>query len=295
MMHYDAVLSKDVKGMTNFLSLKEMMRHYFASRRNRYLTIGCLMGLSLFSLVKGCSSSESEKKEYYIGQDNRWPTLNVMGRERLFATFTHNLLATIAKPETFGFHLVEAPSADLIPQLEQGKLQGVLISLEPDALNTRKLAFSDPYFLTGPVLVIPATAPLKGWNEQRKKIVGVEAKSHFLLRLEQDPSIQLKIYNDSLKALSDLERGRIDGAVLPIIPAYTYVETFYKDKLQIVTLPLTTEGARLVALKDSEGQLLIQRFNEGLAVLKQNGVYKKLLGQWGLIDPEEIVVPQPPL
>lgn len=269
--------------------LAEKGHRFFASKKNRYITLSCLLGLSLFFLFGGCGLNRSSKSEYYIGQDSRWRAFNLMGRERNFAAFTNDLLARISRQEKFGVRIIVTPTSELLSDLERGKLQGALILQEPSHLTENRFVFSDPYFLVGPVLILPVKAPIDGgWNEKGRKIVGMLNNSHSLLNLEQDPTIQVKLYDDILKALSDLNERRIDGVILPAIPAYTYVTTFYKNELKIATLPLTDEGVRLVALKNEEGELLIKRFNEGLAKLKENGTYQKILEQWGFINFEQI-------
>ena len=65
---------------------------------------------------------------------------------------------------------------------------------------------------------------------------------------------------------------------------YTYVHTFYKNELKIATLPLTDKGIRLAAQRNEAGKELVERFNQGIAVLKANGEYHKLLERWGLVD-----------
>ena len=279
------VIMKDVI-MAAIYPILAKEKNFFSSKRNRYLTIGSIIGICLLLVLKGCNWENVFEKEYYIGQDSRWHNLNLMGKERNFSAFNNDLLAAIARKEKFGIRIVVTPSSELIPNLEKEKLQGALISLQPSYLH-ENLIFSEPYYLTGPVLIIPSTAPIEGWNEKRRKIVGVPAASHTLLSLEQDPTIQIKFYEDIFKALSDLSERKIDGAIFPAIPAYTYVSTFYKNELKIATLPLNDEGVRLAALKSKEGEELIKRFNAGLASLKQSGAFLKMLEQWGLINTEQ--------
>lgn len=270
-------------------SVSDKDNRLFSFKRNRYIILGCILGLCLFFLMRSCSLNTFIEPNYSIGQDSRWQNLNLMGKERNLSAFNNDLLAAIAKQEHIRIHLTTIPQSDLISDVERGKVQGALTTLKTSYLNEGKLIFSEPYFYIGPVLVIPSTAPIEGWNEKGKKIIGILANTHILSELEQDPSIQIKYYNDKLSALSDLSERHIDGVIIPVIPAYIYVTTFYKDKLKIATLPLSDDGIRLAALKNEEGQLLIKHFNDGLAALKQNGTYNKILERWGLINIEQIV------
>ena len=225
---------------------------------------------------------------FHIGQDSRWATLNLMGKERNLTAFNNELLSSIAKLENFNIRIEITSAADLISDLEEGTLQGALTSVQPSYLNEENLIFSNPYFHIGPVLIIPSTAPIEGWNDKRKKIIGIPLYSPILTSLEEDSTIQTKIYDDILHALSDLSDYKIDGAIFPAIPANTYVRTFYRHELKIATLPLTDEAIRLAALKNEKGIMLIELFNKGLATLKKDETYDKFLERWSLINVEKI-------
>jgi polar amino acid transport system substrate-binding protein len=252
----------------------------------RYIAIGVILGLFLLYLFRSCSSDILMENRYIIGQDTNWNSLQLMGKERNLYAFNNELLTTIAKQEHFRVLLTAVSNP--LEELEKGELQGVLTNLQTSYLNENLFVFSDPYLLTGPVLITPSTLPVNGWNENRKKIVGVLKRSPMLLTLEQDSSIQIKIYDDILPALTDLRERRIDGAIFPAIPAYTYIQAFYKNELKITTLPLTDEGFRLVALKNEAGKSLIDKFNAGLREIKQKGDYNKMFERWGLINPENL-------
>ncbi len=274
--------------MTKIRSLSSIGKRLFQPKnRLRLLGAGFLIAF-LILLIKSCSTDSQTATDYYIGQDSRWPGLDLMGKERNMMAFNSDLLATIAKTENLRIHLINGSSKELFSQLEQGILQGVITNLKPDYSNEDRLIFSDPYFLLGPVLIIPSTAPIQGWNEKAKKIIAVPARTPNILKLESDPSIQIKFYDDILRALADLSDRNIDGAVFPALPAHVYTKTFYSQELKIATLPLNDDGLRLAAPKNDAGKLLIEYFNKGLATLKQNGTYQQLIDQWGLVDIEAI-------
>lgn len=261
---------------------------FLHSKKITNLVFGIILGLSFLFFIRGCSFNNHPDRTFLIGQDSRWAALNLMGKERNLTAFNNELLSAIAKQENFSIRIDIIPAADLIRDLEEGTLQGVLTSVQPSYLTEENLIFSNPYFHIGPVLIIPSTARIEGWNDNSKKIVGIPFYSPILTSLEEDPTIQTKIYDDILHALSDLSAHKIDGAIFPAIPANTYVRTFYKHELKIATLPLTDEAIRLAALKNEKGVMLIELFNKGLAALKKDETYDKFLDRWSLINVEKI-------
>lgn len=250
------------------------------------IALGIMLGLCFLYFIGGCSLETLHEPDYHIGQDDRWRSLGLRGKERNLSAFNVELLASIAKQEQFQARLTAA--LDPVRDLENGKLQGIFTSLKPSYLNENHILFSETFFPTGPVLIISSTSPEKRWNEKRKKILGIESQSPIRQSFEQDPAVQLKIYEDILPALSDLAANRIDGAIFPTIPAHIYVNTFYKDELKISTLPLTDDGIKLAALKDERGAALIKSFNEGLKKIKENGSYAQMLERWGFRDLKEV-------
>jgi polar amino acid transport system substrate-binding protein len=270
--------------MVDMHSLSDKKNYLFASQIVRNLILSFLIGIAFFSMT-GCSSNNSNP-ELHIGQDSRWPTVNLMGKEPNFNAFNTDLLAAIAKKEKLRIHLVSVSATELLPELEQGKLKGILTNLKPDYTNEKRLLFSDIYFPTGPVL-ITSLIPREGRNEMAKKIIGVQSHPPLHLGLEKDPDIQMKIYDDILKALADLRAGSIDGVIFAALPAHIYTRTFYRGELKVVTGPLNDDGVRFVTLNNEEGQTLISQFNAGLEALKKEGTYDKLIDQWGLINAEK--------
>jgi polar amino acid transport system substrate-binding protein len=265
--------------------LFERQSHLFASQRVGNFLLVFLIGMAFFWLA-GCSSGDSNP-ELHIGQDSRWPTVNLMGKEPNFNAFNADLLAAIAKQEKLRLHLVSVSAPELLPELEQGRLKGILTNLKSDYTNQNRLLFSDLYFSTGPVLITSLIPARQGRNEMAKKIIGVQSHPPINLELEKDPTIQIKIYDDILKALGDLRAGSIDGAIFAALPAHIYTRTFYRGELKVITGPLNDEGIRFVTLNNEEGQKLIKQFNAGLETLKKNGTYDKLIDRWGLINAEE--------
>lgn len=255
------------------------------TKQKLYLILGVLFGLIFFFIFRYSSLNNMFEETYLIGENSGWKNLHLDGKVRNLVAFNHELFTTLSDEEDFEIKLI--PSSHLIEELQQGKLQGILMSLSPNSLSG-KFAYSNPFFLTGPILIASSTERSAKEKNGRRNLIGVPEHSPLLSALEEDPTIEVRIYDDLLTALTDLREKRIDGAIFPALMAYTYTEAFYNQELKIATPPLTDEGIRLVTLNNEKGLQLIEKFNDGLKKLKENGTYQEMLKRWGFIELENI-------
>lgn len=248
--------------------------------------------LVLFFILRGCSPSITPRITYHLGRETKWPSIDLMGKEKNLSAFVDNLVAEIAEKENFGFTLTTGSQNDLFSFLDYQELDGIIVNYQQEPADQKYYSFSNPFFLFGPVLVTPKNSEAGTWGEFKYKIVGIMSQSPLVLQISKDTSIQLKLYDNLLKMLSDLDEHKIDGALLSVIPAYYNIRTFYPNRLKIASEPLTHEGLRLVALKNAKGDELIAKFNAGLEELKKEEIYQNLLDNWGLINSESLITPQ---
>lgn len=268
-------------------SIDKKIKSLFSTKKNLILLcFVCLIALCLI-LFKNYSSGDFFEKDYRIGIDSRWLHTGLQGKERNFSAFSGDVFARIGQLQDLQFHLVNDTIENLERDLQAKKIDGLLTKQRPNPISLNSFVFSDLFYATGPVLIIPLKSNFIEWNQNPHKIIGTEAKSNLIGEIEKDPSTHIRRYDDILEALADLKEGRIDGAIFPTIPAHVYVSTFYSTELKIASLPLTTDGIRLMALKNSDGLFLIEEFNQGLKKLKEEKFYQKLLKRWGLVHGDQ--------
>lgn len=266
----------------------QSFKKFLFSKRGFSLVALLFAAFILFSIVRGCRNSSLPYTTYHIGLDDRWASLNLVGREKIMTAFSNDVLRAIAKEQSFGYTLSFFPPDQLLARLDNGQLQGILSAIAPTSSLEKRYLFSEPYFLYGPVLIVPKISEFDTWEEAPHKVIGILSSSASIFEMSQEQSIQLRLYENPLKALADLDGELIDGVILPALQAYIYTQTFYPGDFRIATTPLTKEGYRLMALHNETGKNLIERFNDGLKKLKADGEYQKLVERWGFINPEKI-------
>ncbi|MFQ5730194.1 MAG: substrate-binding periplasmic protein, partial [Waddliaceae bacterium] len=167
--------------------------------------------------------------------------------------------------------------------LDIGSYDAVLSSLTPNVINRQWYAFSDPFYLVGPVLIVPEKSKAQSLEDMEGKIIGIESGALQVFNIPEPPNIVIIPYGTASQALENLDNNVIDGVILEALRAYIYIEGFYKGRLKIASLPLTDKGLRLITRNEPRSILLVSRFNEGLKAIREEGLYGELIEKWGLI------------
>ena len=250
-------------------------------KKIRLLTIA----LFIFVISLAGGNSISNYPHLSIARDPTWYPLELLGKEKNLLAFSEDLLSIISKKTDLNLFTITSGPSSLIFELENKTSPAILSSLQPAPQYQDKFIFSDPYFLTGPVLVLTKDSPTLSLEEMSNKKVGVHKDSLVVYDLKTFPNISIQTFENIRAGLDDLEAGKINGFIMDLLPAYAYTEGLFKDKLKIILPPLTTDGIRLIATNDSTGKNLVEKFNKELKKIKKKSTYQTLLKKWGLFNP----------
>jgi ABC-type amino acid transport substrate-binding protein len=232
--------------------------------------------------------SPSLPSVYKVAIDSTWYPMNFYGREPSITAFSIDVLFSIARREKIQVDLVHSGPKRILELLDDELVHGILTGMKPDPKLEETYYFSEPYYKFGAVLVIRKEDDFTSLLNLPNKRVAVRRNSPILFKVQVDPNATIIPYDAPVGAFEQLVRGEVDAVVIDKLLAYLYYGGSYLDKLKVVTLPLTTDGLRLVTLQDSAGEALIEAFNEGLKQIKEEGVYNEFLRQWDLYNPEKI-------
>lgn len=259
---------------------------------NRKYVISGMIGLVvaaafLWLLIRVFSSGYSPGVQTYIvARDNTWYPIDLRGRERNMVGFANDLIQEIGSIEGFRVQVFDVGRNGLIDGLNTGRFDAILSTMEPNIVNRKRYAFSQPFYLIGPVLVVPENSSITSLSDLKGKILGIESSALPSFRIPEAPDVVVIPYDTISKALERLDNNTIDAVFMDVLRAYVFTEGFYRGRLKVATLPLTDRGLRLVALNDLNSLLLISQFDDGLQKLKDSGRYGELIEQWGLIATE---------
>lgn len=255
------------------------------SKKVKIIGIALLAVLSIIFLVRSCTAWFTHHERIYrIARDPTWYPLDLMGKERNMLAFMNDLLSDIAMEQHVQFNLFSASRDDLFSGLSRGEYDAIVTSIDPTPMLEDKYVFSDPFYLTGPVIIVQKESDIRSFEDLGGEMVGIKSGSPIVFRIRDYPTILFRTYGNIREALDHLVDNEIDAVIMDSLPAYANTESFYTEKLKIVGGPLTDEGLRLVAKKDAGAIAMLGQFDEGLKEMIKNGTYQALIQKWGLID-----------
>jgi len=240
-----------------------------------------LFFLLFLGMVSSCGRAGGPS--YKIALDPSWYPWNFQEKSSNITGFSTELLSLIAEEENLSLSLLTTNWDDLLQGLKEGSYQGALSSLFPYNFNKSQYDFSSTYLPLGPVLLLPSSSSLSSLEELSGKEVGVLAGSSSLPIVRNFPKIYMRTYDKDSLMINDLLIGRIDGALLPLIQADSFVRGTFQQKIKIATPPLNAEGLRLLTITGKYA-VLLQKFDKALKALKKKGTYQQLLQKWELSE-----------
>jgi polar amino acid transport system substrate-binding protein len=234
-----------------------------------------------FALLAACGS-DHRNGSYTIAYDPAWFGTELMGQQNNVTGFSRDLLREIGKLEKIKLSFLPMTWDTLVPNLKSSQYDAILSSLYPYLFNQTYFDFSEPYLLTGPVLVLPYNSNVQSISELSGAEIAVLPDTLGALYLEKNPEILIRNYDSIPDALNDIVAGNIEGAVVDLLIATAYCANIYQGTLKVSGPPLNDNGLRLIALEQTPPSNLVIAFDDGLAKMKKNGTYQKLLEKWSL-------------
>lgn len=244
------------------------------------------LSLVIFLVASGCGAP-TRTTPYVIARNPSWEQLNLYGTEKNISGFTDDLLFEIAKDQKMKIRLITSSRAPLVGLLDQDGVDAVISATTPTEENSRLYLFSEPLLVLGPVLVVQQNSPYTSVPDLAGKEIGFERTDSSALMLTDSAKAIFRPYDGAAQAFEDLINGRIDGVIVNAIIAHRLASNVYQGDVRILTPPLAPIGIRLV-VKKGKSEELVALFNQGLAELKKEAFYQKILLYWSLFDLESV-------
>jgi len=242
------------------------------------LVMVAAMVLSLAACSGGTTTTSSDTKKYVIATDTTFKPFEYENEKGERVGIDIDLLAAIAKDQGFEYELKAVGFDAALGEVSTGQSDGMIAGMSITDERKKTFDFSDPYFDSGIVMAVSASnntiktyADLKGQKVAVK--TGTEGAT-FAESIKDQYGFTTVSFPDSANMYEDVKAGNS----VALFEDYPVVGDAIASGVPLKMVTEMEKGSSYgFAVKLGQNPELIEMFNTGLANLKANGEYQKIL------------------
>lgn len=256
------------------------MEDFMKKSRVMWLVMALLLffGVSTGSFATTETAQAQEGKTYQIATDITFAPFEFQNSKGQFVGIDMDLMAAIAKDQNFSYEIKPLGFNAAVQALQSNQVDGVIAGMSITDERKQTFDFSKPYFDSGVVMAVKQdNDTVKTYEDLRGKRVAVKTGTEgytFADSIKDKYGFTMVPFDDSSQMYDDVKTGN-SVACFDDYPVLAYGVT------QNTGLKLVTEkepgGSYGFAVSKGQNQELLQKFNAGLANLRSNGEYDKIL------------------
>jgi ABC-type amino acid transport substrate-binding protein len=233
---------------------------------------------SVFALgSKKSTKAESKQKVYLIATDTTFAPFEFEDENGKFVGIDMDILAAIAKDQGFQYKVQVLGFNAAVQSLESKQSDGVIAGMSITDERKKMFDFSDPYFDSGVVMGVGKNSTLKSYEDLKGKKVAIKTGTEgatFAESIKDKYGFTVSYFEDSANMYEDVRTGN-SVACFEDYPVLGYGISKGVG-LKIVT-PKEKGSSYGFAVNNGLNAELLEKFNKGLADIKANGTYQKIL------------------
>ncbi len=195
-----------------------------------------LLFFFIFCSLTTCSRYSNDEG-YKVAFDPSWYSLNLPSRGTALTAFTVELFEAIAKIEKKKITLYQVNSNLLVPDLQNQAYDAICTMMEPHLFYEKTFTLSNPFLMTGPVIILPVGSTDHSLDQLGGKTIAVIKGSSGTLLLSKYPKILQRSYDSPPKALFDTSTSLLDGCLIDNLSADAFICDVFQNQLKIASPP----------------------------------------------------------
>lgn len=235
----------------------------------------------LTAAVFAGGKTDKKKGEFTIATDTTFAPFEFQDAKRQYVGIDIELLAAIAKDQGFTYDLKPLGFSAAVTALESGQVDGVIAGMSITEERQLKYDFSAPYYDSGVVMAVRADdETIKGYADLKGKKVAVKTGTEgatFAESIKDQYGFTLAYFDESPFMYEEVKAGN-SVACFEDYPVMAYGIS-QSNGLKMVTGMEKGSSYGFAVLKDKKPELL-EKFDAGLANIKESGEYQKILDKY---------------
>lgn len=237
-----------------------------------------VLSLMLMALTFGSIIDQIKERGYLIvGTEATFPPFEYYNENNEIVGFDIDIAKQIANALGVNLKVVDIAFDGLIPSLLTKKIDMVIAGMTITNERAKVVAFSDPYFTAGQVIVVKkGTKPIRILEELKNKVVAVQLGTTGDLVVSNLKGVkEIRRFAKFTDAFLELKNRRVDAIVLDSAVAKAYVTL--NPEFEITSDVLSSEKYGIAIRKEDKD--LLQFVNKILADMRKSP-YDLLLEKW---------------
>ncbi|GGF50365.1 amino acid ABC transporter substrate-binding protein [Aliidongia dinghuensis] len=235
------------------------------------------------AFIAAVSLGAAQAKDLIVATDTAFVPFEFKQGDK-YVGFDIDLWDAVAKDIGVTYTLQPMDFNGIIPALQTKQVDVGLAGITIKDERKKVIDFSDGYYDSGFLLMVPAASKIAGPQDLKGKTLAIKtgtsaadyAKANFKdTELRQFPNVD--------NAYLELQTGRVDAAMHDTPNVLYYVATAGAGKVKAVGEQMMAQQYGIAFPKGSD---LVAKVNASLAKLKKNGTYAAIYKKWFGTEPK---------
>ncbi|MEG9884653.1 MAG: transporter substrate-binding domain-containing protein [Hyphomicrobiales bacterium] len=242
--------------------------------------IGVFAVLAMLSMAAVAKAGND--KTLVIATEGAWPPFNYVEPDGTIAGFEVDLGQAICKQMGVKCKFVIHDFSTMVTAVAKHKYDLGMAGYNATPERKKKVNFTDKYADPAPAVLVRKDSDIRSATDEglSGKKLGVQPNSlHESYAEKHFPHAKLSLYEKTDEENLDLSIGRIDATMDDSVPQMEWLKTQGAaccKLLAVVPVDHELSGGGIGALVAKDRPQLLKRFNDALAVIIENGTFKKL-------------------
>ena len=244
------------------------------------------MAVALVAVLAACGSGGTAKnsgKKWVIGTDTVFKPFEYTAENGDFVGIDVDILAAVAEDQGFDYELKSLGWDAAIAACQAGQADGLIAGASiTDERKESGWIFSDGYYDANQVMAVKAGSDIKGFEDMKGKTVAVKTgtmSADYANSIKDQYGFKVTTFEDSPTMYAAVTGGQVEGCIddAPIMASQIKDDNL---GMQILENTGNEPASYGFAVFNADNQELVDMFNAGLANIKANGTYDKIIAKY---------------
>ena len=265
-------------------------------RKNIFLILTIVFVIA--TLVSGCgidreasgAGAQGKRPIIKVGMDASYPPFGSQdAAANDYVGFDVDIIKAIGEVEGFDVVISNRAFDGLIPALQAKDIDVAINDITITEERKKNVDFTERYYIAGLGVVVRAdNDTIKTAKDLEGKKLGVSIGSTGEEAARKIPGADVRVFNAINEAFLEVQNGGVDAVINDIPTNEYYVSHTNNKNVRVAEVALTQEDLGIAVLKGNKE--VLQKVNDGLTIIKQNGKFSEIYQKWfGKEPPQELL------